>query len=88
MIRCDVRSAWRFYRLLRGWRRHRLGGHVWVRVDIGPDRLAKVLPRRYVADSPPLGLAGWCAHGVQMLNDCEACCPRPVLADTGAKEAT
>jgi hypothetical protein len=44
---CDVWAAWRFYRLLRGWRRHRLGGHIWVRVDIGPDRPVSVQGRLY-----------------------------------------
>ncbi len=36
----DVWAAWRTYRLLRGWRRDRLVGRVWVRFNVHPHRAA------------------------------------------------
>lgn len=55
MIRADVRAAWRFFRDLRRWRRDRLAGHLWVRVDVRPGMPATVQARRHIAHGGPVG---------------------------------
>ena len=38
MILFDVRAAWHMFWPLRGWRRDRLVGRVWVRFNVHPHR--------------------------------------------------
>jgi hypothetical protein len=66
----DLLAAWRFYRLLRGWRDGTLAGHVWVRVELHPGQTPVVRPRRYVAARSP---RRDCAHGIDMARACDAC---------------